>query len=58
MVDKEGGNKNKFKLRHGKPGRNKTTNTDKEMDQMTLQVFSISCFLTFQEFIWALVADI
>lgn len=42
MVDKEEGNKNKFKLRHGKPGRNKTTNTDKEMDQMTLRVFSIS----------------
>lgn len=30
MVDKEEGNK--FKLRHGKPGRNKTTNTVKEMD--------------------------
>lgn len=43
MVDKEEGNKNKFKLKHGKPGRNKTTNTDKEMDQMTLQVFFISC---------------
>lgn len=43
MADKEEGNKNKFKLRHGKPGRNKTANTDQEMDQMTLQVFSISC---------------
>lgn len=32
MVDKEEGNKDKFKLRHGKPGRNKTTNTVKEMD--------------------------
>lgn len=31
MVDKEEGNKDKFKLRHGKPGRNKT-NTVKEMD--------------------------
>lgn len=32
MVDKEEGNKNKFKLRRGKPGRNKITNTVKEMD--------------------------
>lgn len=47
MVDKEEGNKNKFKLRHGKPGRNKTTNADKEMQQMTLQIFSISCLFDF-----------
>jgi len=32
MVDKEEGNKDKFKLRHGKRGRNKTTHTVKEMD--------------------------
>lgn len=32
MVDKKEGNKGKFKLRHGKTGRNKTTNTIKEMD--------------------------
>lgn len=32
MADREEGSKDKFKLRRGKPGKNKTTNTVKEMD--------------------------
>lgn len=32
MADREEGSKDKFKLRRGKPEKNETTNTVKEMD--------------------------